>query len=171
MSATVALPIVALALMISVVAKLPRVNVRNRGLAMIRVLIPSWRFFDDIAPTPVLQARAGSADMPWGAWESVLEPPRRTLRDVVWNPEGNLLLACQALVERLQSDLADFDENSDERADEMMSYQLVLNLVRCALAPKWSVGSGVRVQFKLVERDEGAKGTPSDLMLSMEHEL
>lgn len=167
-----------LALVLAVVAMLPRLEVQHPAIALVRVLIPSWRFFDDISESPLLLARVANPDAPFGPWLPVLHPPRRALRDVLWNPGGNLALACNALVEHLVADLADFDESGadfDEsgaiRAEELVSYQLVLNLVRSTLAARSQPATGIRLQFKLAERASTTTSTPGDVMISLEHAL
>lgn len=167
-----------LALVLAAVAMLPRLEVQHPAIALVRVLIPSWRFFDDISESPLLLARVANPDAPFGPWLPVLHPPRRALRDVLWNPGGNLALACNALVEHLVADLADFDESGadfDEsgaiRAEELVSYQLVLNLVRSTLAARSQPATGIRLQFKLAERASTTTSTPGDVMISLEHAL
>ena len=167
-----------LALVLAAVAMLPRLEVQHPAIALVRVLIPSWRFFDNISESPLLLARVANPDAPFGPWLPVLHPPRRALRDVLWNPGGNLALACNALVEHLVADLADFDESGadfDEsgaiRAEELVSYQLVLNLVRSTLAARSQPATGIRLQFKLAERASTTTSTPGDVMISLEHAL
>lgn len=167
-----------LALVLAAVAMLPRLEVQHPAIALVRVLIPSWRFFDDISESPLLLVRVANPDAPFGPWLPVLHPPRRALRDVLWNPGGNLALACNALVEHLVADLADFDESGadfDEsgaiRAEELVSYQLVLNLVRSTLAARSQPATGIRLQFKLAERASTTTSTPGDVMISLEHAL
>lgn len=150
---------------------LPRLEVQHPAIALVRVLIPSWRFFDDISESPLLLARVANPAAPFGPWLPVLHPPRRALRDVLWNPGGNLALACNALVEHLVDDLADFDESGAIRAEELVSYQLVLNLVRSTLAARSQPATGIRLQFKLAERASTTTSTPSDVMISLEHAL
>lgn len=150
---------------------LPRVEVQHPAIALVRVLIPSWRFFDDISESPLLLARVATPSAPFGPWFPVLHPPRRALRDLLWNPGGNLALVCNALVDHLVSDLADFDESGAIRAEELVSYQLVLNLVRSTLAARSQPATGIRLQFKLAERASTTTSTPSDVMISLEHGL
>ena len=108
---------------------------------------------------------------PFGPWFPVLHPPRRAFRDLLWNPGGNLALACNALVDHLVSDLADFAESGAIRAEELVSYQLVLHLVRSTLAARSQPATGIRLQFKLAERASTTTSTPGDVMISLEHAL
>lgn len=69
----------------------------------LRVLVPSWRFFDVAAAPLALQARR-AADAPW---VPLPPPPRRRWYAALWNPAGNLALAEHAVVEQLARALAE----------------------------------------------------------------
>ena len=70
-------------------------------------LIPSWNFFDVIAPSPRLEyalgASAAQAAGPWRAFRPL--PPRvsplEMLRRLVWNPRWNETLFLVSCAERL----------------------------------------------------------------------
>lgn len=159
------------ALVVCVVALLPRAEVRSPSASLLRVLVPSWRFFDDIAPTPLLLARVRLPDQEPGAWREVIQVPPRTPGTLFWNPEGNLSLAAHSLLDRLQMDLAELDAAGAPPAQELTSYKLVLNLVQSSLVLGWPAEAGARVQFKLAERITRGNRSPSDVMISLEHEL
>lgn len=155
------------ALVLTLVALLPRTEVRHPLVSLVRVLVPSWRFFDDLQVTPTLLVRVARDGEAFGEWAPVLSPPRRSILHLVWNPEGNLLLAQQSLLERLLMDVGEWDERGATGPETLVSYQLVLNLVRAALA-----ADGVRgatCQFKLVESAGEGGGAGSDLVISREH--
>ena len=160
-----------LVLVVCLAAYLPRTEVRSNSASLLRVLVPSWRFFDDIAPTPLLLARVRLPHQEPGEWREVIQVPPRTAGTFFWNPEGNLSLAFHSLLDRLQMDLADVDAPGAPPAQELTSYKLVLNLVQSSLVPCWPAQSGARVQFKLAERTTRGNSTPSDVMISLEHEL
>jgi hypothetical protein len=97
-------------------------------LALLRVLLPSYRFFDDVFDAPLLRVRAGAAP---GAGELVdaLTPPARRPRQLVWNPEGNLHLAHVSLLERLVNDLADAGPLGLAEARTLPAHRMVEALV------------------------------------------
>ena len=67
------------------------------------VLIPSWRFFAVVDPSPRVQwQRAGEAE-----WHAFRPTPARTsplalLRQLVWNPAGNDTLFVVSCAERIE---------------------------------------------------------------------
>lgn len=159
--------LVAVALVLALVALLPRAEVRHPLVSLIRVLVPSWRFFDDLQVTPTLLVRVARDRQAFGEWAPVLSPPPRSLLHLVWNPAGNLLLAQQSLLERLLMDAGEWDERGAIGPESLVSYELVLNLVRAKLAAD-GVGNAM-CQFKLVESAGKGGGVGSDLVISREH--
>lgn len=159
--------LIVVALVLGLVALLPRAEVRNPVVSLVRVLVPSWRFFDDLQVTPTLLVRVARDGEPLGEWTPVLSPPRRSIVHLVWNPAGNLLLAQQSLLERLLMDVGEWDERGASGPESLVSYELVLNLVRAVLA-----ADGVHYatcQFKLVESAGEGGEVGSDLVISREH--
>ena len=74
-----------------------------RTLALILpVLIPSWRFFRAVDPSPRVQWKRGC-----GAWQELRPRPQRLgpgamLRRLVWNPHWNDMLFVVSCAERLE---------------------------------------------------------------------
>ncbi|MCC6771609.1 MAG: hypothetical protein IT360_10415 [Gemmatimonadaceae bacterium] len=159
--------LVAVAVVVGGVALLPRREIGHPLVVLLRVLLPSWRFFDDIEQTTALIVRVARAGEPFGPWRAVLPVPTRGPLHLVWNPAGNLLLAQHALLERLLSDVAEWDEGRTPGLETLVSYQLVLNLVRSEIVAGVWPGADGRIQFKLV--DATAPAAAADLLISREH--
>ncbi|MBS2035681.1 hypothetical protein JST97_11890 [bacterium] len=88
----------------------------GRWRRLLRVLVPSWRFFENAELPPRLWLR-------YEEWEPGWKPLRRAL----WfNPEDLLELACRDLVHAL---CADLEENSRPIQD-CESYLMLVNLAR-----------------------------------------
>ena len=68
---------------------------------LLRLLFPSWAFFDRVTEVPLLQARVTAHDGTRGPWRDVLQVPPRTWRSVLYHPEGTAHLALQSAVDRL----------------------------------------------------------------------
>ncbi len=69
-----------------------------------RVLIPSWRFFDQTSAVPKLYARVTHRGQIGSSWLPVLAPPQLKWYSLFLNPEGNLYHAnCNLLDHLLQS--------------------------------------------------------------------
>lgn len=67
---------------------------------LLRLLFPSWAFFDAVTEVPALEAcvRDGAGR---DAWRAVLQAPSRSLLSLLYNPEGTTHLALQGVVDRL----------------------------------------------------------------------
>jgi hypothetical protein len=68
---------------------------------LLRLLFPSWAFFDRVTEVPLLQARVTAHDGTPGPWRDVLPAPPRTWRSVLYHPAGTAHLALQSAVDRL----------------------------------------------------------------------
>jgi hypothetical protein len=102
-----------------------------RRLQLMRVIIPSWRFFDQPDEPLLLETRVNTKD----AWIPLLTPRRRPFYAVIFNPGGNLRFAMHALLEQFISDLEDGDEIAID-----VSSALVQNLVKQQLTERGVVG-------------------------------
>lgn len=162
------LPLTIVVLVLAGVSFLPRREVGHPLVALVRVLFPSWRFFDDVQVAPVLLVRTASGDGAFGEWLPLLSPPRREWPlSLAWNPGGNLHLAEQVLLERLLADVAEWDETRGDDVDDLVSYELVVNLVRARLPA--ASGASTRFQFKLAEAGDDGTRPGADLLISREH--
>lgn len=99
--------------------------------SFIRVLFPSWRFFDDIALVPVLWVRFSSE----ASWTEFLPKiKKRGWGHLFLNAEENERMAVHGLLNRLASDLEDSRDHS-------VSLELLKNLIM-SRGHRWA-------QFKL----------------------
>ena len=122
--------------------------IESRTVAVLRTLIPSWRFFDELGAIPTLEFRLRAPGGEWAAWQPAIGSGSRGPLGLIFNPRGNLNLACHSLVTQLATDL-------DEKTGHAVSYALVRNLVR-------SRAGGAEFQFRLLLDGEEA-------LLSEEH--
>jgi len=168
MSELRSLPLALLALAASwLLVWLPRRALARRtvpgSVALFRCLLPSWRFFDQVAPVPALRYRAASDGDDWSDWQDALTAPPRTPGSLWLNAAGNLHLACRSLVEHLVADLEDAAELG-RAPHELVSYRLVCALVERRLNTAPAAVARTRYQFCLVEGD-----APAPLFLSSVH--
>ncbi|WP_425072210.1 hypothetical protein [Sagittula sp. S175] len=85
---------------------------------LLPALIPSWRFFRAVAPSPRVERRVWTYGRP-GPWQEVYERPEDVsfgtmLRRMLWNPEWNGALFLVTLSERL------VEHGSDHAAREIL---------------------------------------------------
>lgn len=94
--------------------------------ALLRVLIPSWRFFDDVGHVSKLFYQTNLATQ----WQPCFQPLPRHWYQLLLNPQTNLRMALNSLVERLVSEISESTEANKDQIPQSVSYQLVKNLVR-----------------------------------------
>jgi len=98
-------------------------------------VFPNWKFFHAVGYVPHLYTRSGvqlaSGELQWSEW--VLIYPRRVRRLSHWlhNPDTNLGLGQQNLVDHFWADLYDLPEGADPR--DLVTYKMVSRLVEQAL--------------------------------------
>lgn len=117
---------------------------RGPWLFLFRAFFPNWQFFHKVGSVPHLYIRYQDALGAWSEWQWVYPRRIRHWTDLFHNPQGNLLLAQQNLVDHLSSDIKDLGEGADARP--LVSYQLVCRLA--ALAARLQAGLGL-YQFEL----------------------
>lgn len=93
-------------------------------MTLIRVLIPTWRFFDRLGRVPELLYRV-KAGGELSSWESVLQKPKIGFWNLFLNPECNLYFAYQSLIDRLLDD----SQTQGDSFESQVSFELVKNLV------------------------------------------
>jgi len=67
---------------------------------LLRLLFPSWAFFDAVTDVPRLEVRSWPTGVAPDVWWPVLTAPARGVGHLLYNPEGTEHLALQALVDR-----------------------------------------------------------------------
>jgi hypothetical protein len=101
-------------------------------LFFFRAFFPNWKFYHGINPAPRLYARGQSADGAWTDWQLIYPRLPFHARHLFHNPEVNLALAHQNLVDHLAHDVNSLPEGADIR--DKVSYQLVSRWARQALS-------------------------------------
>ncbi len=148
---------------ISAVVLLPRLQVRSRRLFLLRVLFPSWRFFENIGVNSWLQVRSRASEGEWTEWQNALTPPLRSWTAILHNPEGNLYFARQSAVEHL---VAEAEARPDSVA-ESVAFAVVRRIAEESVSSGLNSPNG-ELQFKIVQRD-AACGEDEDFLVSSVH--
>lgn len=148
---------------------------RRRFLQLFRAWIPSWRFFETLSEQPVLFYRVAPAEGgDLGAWRVAIQRPRRSWYALALNGEGNLHLACYALLDQLEEDIGEIGEHDATQLDAITqtpSYQLVQNLVCYLLRERNEWHSGCRYQFKIGRMPVDGAGACEDMLVSPLHKV
>ena len=103
---------------------------QSRRLQLMRILIPSWRFFDEAGDHAILEIQSDGV-----TWVDALPAQPRPASALVFNPRGNLRFAEHSLLEQFTTDLAETPPSELHRFEESVSYQLVERLARQSVAP------------------------------------
>ena len=103
-------------------------TVSGPWLFLLRSFFPNWRFYHRVGHLRLLYVRVAGADAQWQAWQPMTPRAKRQPLQLLHNPDINLALANQNLVEHLTTDILDMDEDHNVR--EFVTYQLVMRLVR-----------------------------------------
>jgi hypothetical protein len=111
------------------------------GWSWLRVLLPSWRFFDSIAAPLALWVESA------GSWRQVRLPHEYGL---FCNPRGNLSLLLYSTLERLLVELAEDSVNPEQ----LTSYLLVQNLAAR------QAGAGVPYRFEIRDHEQTRLRSP-----------
>jgi hypothetical protein len=140
------------------------------GMSLLRVLIPSWKFFGEAGQIPRIRYRFGSTWREIGEWVEPQKPVvKRGLGSLFLNAEENLWLAKLGLVDRLTAEAFEFTPPQLSHLQEQISYQLVLNWMRLELREHQPLARGV-FQFEIQIEDAVSREVLSRL-LSPVHEI
>jgi hypothetical protein len=124
----------------------PRKPVRAPAFSLLRCFFPAWRFFEELDSPPLLSYRVIVAGQQPGQWTRALVAAPMDLRAIVLNTRGNLHLACQSLVEQLNSELDAIDAKD---AASLTSYQLVQSLIHMRVRASVTGTRACVYQFRL----------------------
>jgi hypothetical protein len=117
----------------------------GKAWLLLRSLFPAWRFFEEIEPGPELRFRFAPVNEEPGEWQPAIEIPARGVEALFFNPNGNLALAQQSLVEQLASEL---DGCAVALAPTLVPYRLVQELIKRRIRERGGLAPA-RYQFRL----------------------
>jgi hypothetical protein len=145
--------------LLAVVALMKAVPVKSRAVQRLRAFFPSWKFFDEVGPVPVLLARVGATERGLGPWQPCLAPAPRPWHAPLIDTEATLLLAYGSLLQQLVADLEELPDDDD--GTRTVSYDLTHHLVR----ERVKVPAGASYQFRVCLVEPGAAPTDDDEVL------
>lgn len=152
-------------------AKLKSREMNGRMVFLFRAFFPSWKFFEDIEQAPLLYIRTELEGRDFSEWSDGLGKAERSLSQVVFNPKGNLRLACNSLLQQLMTDLELADESNPKSFENVVSYQLTKNLARRRVLELARGKVAVRFQFKLCLLTAKSPYLLEDMMISPIYEI
>ena len=108
--------------------KLRRHEVQSRHLHFLRAFFPNWRFYHAVGHRPTLELRVQGEHEAWSDWIPYFPRAERHALQFGHNPEINLQLVEQTLIEHLAGDLAEMSD--DEVVTDLVSYRLTIRLAQ-----------------------------------------
>ena len=122
-----------LVLIASLLIKTP--IIKGPWLFLMRAFFPNWKFFHAVGYVPHLYARSAvmqsSGELHWSDWVLIYPRHTRSFIHLIHNPDTNLGLGQQNLVDHFWADLYDLPEGNDPR--QLVTYQMVSRLVSLVL--------------------------------------
>jgi hypothetical protein len=118
----------------------------------LRAFFPNWRFYHAVGHRPTLELRIRGEQETWSDWIPHFPRAHRRALQFIHNPEINLQLVEQTLIEHLAGDLAEMSD--DEDVTDLVSYRLTIRLAnKLALQQAHSVvpqpTQGLCYQFRI----------------------
>ena len=120
----------------------------GRKWQLLRVLVPTWRFFDFPGDQSEMLIRSGRTADDLCEWHPCHKPVRRNPLNLFIDGPTNYRLACNTLIEQLLSDLSDWDERNIDRFPESVSFTLAKHLA--CFEAKAAHAAKFYFQFKIV---------------------
>ena len=116
----------------------------KKWLFLLRAFFPSWNFFSDVGPDPLLSFRYGKDLEGWTVWSPVIDSIPRRFTNLFFNPVGNLLHAQRNALQHFLLDL----ESESRDVESKTTYCIVKNMVevktRESLAKQFGEGPLLR---------------------------
>ncbi len=125
-------------------------------LKLFRALFPSWRFFDRVETYSLLFVRFSENETELKEWTKILTPPKRSLINLFFNPEGNYFLAANSLVTQCLEDINELNEEGIKNIELQPGYCMLKNLVEYELK---KLGKIKYYQFKVKDFAAGVENT------------
>lgn len=95
----------------------------HRFLFFIRVIFPSWNFFDQVGPAFKLSTRSQETE----AWQEIVFSSQFHFSSLFFNPSLNLKLAQKSLVEHFSQDV---QRSSTEDILHQATYKMLGSLIK-----------------------------------------
>lgn len=153
-------------LVIIILSMMKSVYLPGRAIYLLRALFPSWKFFEDICDLPVLYYRISYQGQEFGEWQACFDKLKRQPISILYNPEGNFQLACNGLLQQLESDIEELDPAKSDEFAMSVSYQLTKQMVLFYIVKKHHCSTGFSFQFKVLSVMQGSAEPPNETFLT-----
>lgn len=141
--------VMAFALVIILLSVLPRTEVASRGVRLLRVCFPSWRFFGEPGLQVQVFWRAHEDARAPAPWQPAMSTVTRRPASLLWNPRATLRLAEESIVRDALADIDQLDAADRDSIEESTSFQLLRALAEAKIDAQLS-------ERQLTPRDDGS---------------
>lgn len=141
--------VMAFAVVIIIFSLLPRREVGSRGVRLLRVCFPSWRFFGDPGLQVQVLWRVHEDAQPPMDWQPAMTSATRRPTSLLWNPRATLRLAEESIVRDALADIDQRDAAAGDSIEEFTSFQLLRALAEAKIDARLS-------KDQLTARDDGS---------------
>ncbi|MFN8392472.1 MAG: hypothetical protein U0136_19420 [Bdellovibrionota bacterium] len=140
-------------------------------MQLFRVVLPSWRFFDQPCDIPRLRYRVSMQNGSLGEWREALQPPPRRWWNLFFNPKGTAYLACHSLLRQLETEIGELDPADTDAFPESAVFRLVHNLARYCIARDEALRTGAQYQFSVLRVSVDGQNREEQFLLSKVYEV
>jgi hypothetical protein len=141
--------------------------IKGPWLFLLRAFFPNWKFFHAVGHVPHLYARSAvrlsSGELQWADWVMIYPRRTRRLSHLLHNPDTNLGLGQQNMVDHFWADLHDLPEGADPR--DLVSYQMMARLVDQVLRTRYVNFTHSQFELRMV-RDSRSGTVDTHVMMT-----
>ena len=141
--------------------------IKGPWLFLLRAFFPNWKFFHAVGYVPHLYARSAvqlsTGELQWSYWVLIYPRRARRLSHLLHNPDTNLGLAQQNMVDHFWADLHDLPDGADPRG--LVSYQMMQRLTDHVLRARDINFSHRQFELRMV-RDGRAQTLDTQVMMT-----
>lgn len=121
-------------ILLMIITLSPRIDINSKWTPFLRILLPSWRFFEDIGHKHSLWIKSISDP----EWIRIQHPAKLSPWVFIHNPDVNLRFALDSLLDLFLLDVAKLqstdslntnDHEAQEIIENLQSYKLILNSI------------------------------------------
>jgi len=104
----------------------------KQNLKLMRILFPSWRFFEGLSPIPKIFYRTSQNGIYYSEWSPLTQAePIRNFKKLFHNPSENLALTYQVQIEQLLNDISELSiSTSAISIQSLTSYRIVYSYIK-----------------------------------------
>jgi hypothetical protein len=151
--------ILILVIMIGLLSLIPdnkQFQFSGKIIFLFRIFFPSWKFFDVSSDMYYIKYRSNNIIEKIEQCEWILCPPKleRNISQVIFNPQGNIALACDTIQNHLLTDIYELqgDNKSFSELEKTTSYKIIQNMITFFISK--TNETSFQYQFKIASLDQ-----------------